>query len=83
MHMPKSNTFAYVCCMLLGVVFIYLGATGRFQDALGNIILAGVGVLMIIGYAIVIYRHLKEKKEQEKYPWQRLCGKTKLPAGRT
>ena len=66
MHMPKSNTFAYVCCMLLGVVFIYLGATGRFKDALGNIILAGVGVLMIIGYAIVIYRHLKEKKEQEK-----------------
>ena len=66
MHMPKSTTFAYVCCMLLGVVFCYLGATGRVQDALGNIILAGVGVLMIIGYAIVIYRHLKEKKEQEK-----------------
>ena len=66
MHMPKSNTFAYVCCMLLGVVLIYLGATGRFDDALGNIILIGVGVAMIIGYAIVIYRHLKEKKEQEK-----------------
>ena len=66
MHMPKSNTFAYVCCMLLGVVFIYLGATGRFGEALGNIILMGVGVLMIIGYAIVIYRHLKAKKEQEK-----------------
>lgn len=65
MHMPKSNTFAYLCCMLLGVVFIYLGATGRFQDALGNIILAGVGVMMVIGYAIVIYRHLKEKKEQD------------------
>ena len=27
MHMPKSNTFAYLCCMLLGAVFIYLGAT--------------------------------------------------------
>ena len=66
MHMPKSNTFAYVCCMLLGVVFIYLGATDRFGEALGNYILMGVGVLMIIGYAIVIYRHLKEKKEQEK-----------------
>ncbi len=66
MHMPKSNTFAYVCCMLLGVVFIYLGATDRFGEALGNYILMGVGVLMIIGYAIVIYRHLKAKKEEEK-----------------
>ena len=65
MHMPKSNTFAYICCMLLGVVFIYLGATGRFQDALGNIILAAVGVLMVIGYAIVIYRHLRGKEEKK------------------
>lgn len=66
MHMPKSNTFAYVCCMLLGVVFIYLGATNRFHEALGNIILMGVGVVMVIVYAIIIVRHLKEKKEQEK-----------------
>ena len=43
MHMPKSNTFAYICCMLLGVAVIYLGATGRFQDALGNIILMIIG----------------------------------------
>lgn len=66
MHMPKSNTFAYICCLLLGVAMIYLGATGRFQDALGNIILIIVGAAMIVGYAIVIFRHLKEKKEQEK-----------------
>ena len=66
MHMPKSNTFAYVCCMLLGVVFIYLGATNRFNDALGNIILAVVGAGMIVGYAIVIYRHLKQTKEEDK-----------------
>lgn len=66
MHKPKSNTFAYLCCLLLGAVLIYLGATNRFQDALGNMILVIVGVAMIVGYAIVIYRHLKEKKEQEK-----------------
>ena len=46
-----------MCSFLLG---------GFSLGTLGNIILAGVGVLMIIGYAIVIYRHLKEKKEQEK-----------------
>jgi len=66
MHMPKNNTFAFVCCMLLGAVLIYLGATSRFEDMLGNLILILVGVAMIIGYTIVIYRHLKEKKEQEK-----------------
>ena len=66
MHMPKSNTFAYICCMLLGVAVIYLGATGRFQDALGNIILMIIGAGMVVSYAIVIFRHLKEKKEQEK-----------------
>lgn len=66
MHMPKSNTFAYVCCMLLGIVLIYMGATNRFSDLLGNIILMIVGAAMIVGYAVVIYRHLKQKKEQEK-----------------
>lgn len=66
MHMPKSNTFAYICCMLLGVALIYLGAIGRFQDALGNIILMIIGAGMVVSYAIVIFRHLKEKKEQEK-----------------
>ena len=66
MHMPKSNTFAYICCMLLGVALIYLGAIGRFEDALGNYILMAVGAGMMVGYAVVIYRHLKAKKEQEK-----------------
>ena len=66
MHMPKSNTFAYLCCLLLGAALIYLGVTGRFQDALGNIILVIVGVAMMVGYAIVIFRHRKAKKEQEK-----------------
>ena len=32
MHMPKSNVFAYVCCMALGVVFIVLAVRGRFTD---------------------------------------------------
>ena len=66
MHMPKSNTFAYLCCMLLGVVFIYLGATGRFGAALGNLILMGVGAIMVVVYAILTVRHIREKKEQEK-----------------
>ena len=66
MHMPKSNTFAYICCMLLGVVFIYLGATGRFAEALGNLILMGVGAVMVVVYAILTVRHIREKKEQEK-----------------
>ena len=66
MHMPKSNTFAYICCMLVGVVFIYLGATGRFGEALGNIILMGVGAVMVVVYAILTVRHIREKKEQEK-----------------
>ena len=66
MHMPKSNTFAYICCMLLGVVFIYLGATGRFGEALGNLILMGVGAVMVVEYAILTVRHIREKKEQEK-----------------
>ncbi len=66
MHAPKSNTFAYICCMLLGVVFIILGLRDRFRDPLGNIILMFIGGLMVVGYAIVIYRHLKEKKEQNK-----------------
>ena len=66
MHMPKSNTVAYICCMLLGVVFIYLGATGRFGEALGNLILMGVGAVMVVVYAILTVRHIREKKEQEK-----------------
>ena len=66
MHMPKSNTFACICCMLLGVVFIYLGATGRFGEALGNLILMGVGAVMVVVYAILTVRHIREKKEQEK-----------------
>lgn len=66
MHMPKSNTFAYICCMLLGVVFIYLGATDRFGEALGNLILMGVGAVMVVVYAILTVRHIREKKEQEK-----------------
>ena len=66
MHMPKSNTFAYICCMLLGVVFIYLGATGRFGEALGNLILMGVGAVMVVVYAILTVRQIREKKEQEK-----------------
>ena len=66
MHMPTSTTFAYICCMLLVVVFIHLGASGRFGEALGNIILMGVGAIMVVVYAIIIVRHLKEKKEQEK-----------------
>ena len=66
MHMPKSNTFAYICCMLLGAVFIYLGATGRFGEALGNLILMGVGAVMVVVYAILTVRHIREKKEQEK-----------------
>ena len=66
MHMPKSNTFAYVCCMLLGVVFIYLGATGRFQDALGNIILGVIGAGMVVSGIVTIIRHLREQKEQNK-----------------
>ena len=66
MHMPKSNTFAYICCMLLGVALIYLGTIGRFEDALGNIILMIIGAGMVVSYAIVIFRHLKAKKEQEK-----------------
>ena len=65
MHMPKSNTFAYICCMLLGVVFIYLGATDRFGEALGNLILMGVGAVMVVVYAILTVRHIREKKEQE------------------
>ncbi len=65
MHAPKSNTFAYICCMLLGVVFIVLGARGRFSDPLGNIILIFLGGLMIVGYAIVIYRHLRDKKNKD------------------
>ena len=65
MHMPKSNTFAYLCCMLLGAVFIYLGATDRFGEALGNYILMAVGAGMMVGYAVVIYRHLKSKKDGE------------------
>ena len=52
--------------MLLGAVFIYLGATDRFGEALGNYILMAVGAGMMVGYAVVIYRHLKAKKEQEK-----------------
>ena len=48
MHMPKSNTFAYICCMLLGAVFIYLGATDRFGEALGNYILMAVGLACFV-----------------------------------
>ena len=66
MHMPKSNTFAYICCMLWGVACIYLGATGRFGEALGNLILMGVGAVMVVVYAILTVRHIREKKEQEK-----------------
>lgn len=65
MHAPKSNTFAYVCCMLLGVVFIVLALRGRFSEPLANIILGVIGAAMVVGYAIVIRRHLKQKKEGE------------------
>lgn len=63
MHAPKSNTFAYVCCMLLGVVFIVLALRGRFSEPLANIILGVIGAAMVVGYAVVIHRHLKQKKE--------------------
>ncbi len=62
MHAPKSNTFAYVCCLLLGVVFIVLALRGRFSEPLANIILGIIGAAMVVGYAIVIRRHLKQKK---------------------
>ncbi len=64
MHAPKNNIFAYVCCMLLGAVFILLGARSRFDEPLANIILAVVGAAMIIGYAVVIYRHLRSSRDQ-------------------
>lgn len=66
MHAPKSNTFAYVCCMLLGVVFIVLALRSRFDEPLANIILGVIGAAMVVGYAIVIRRHLKQKKEGER-----------------
>ena len=66
MHMPKSNVFAYVCCMALGVVFIVLAVRGRFTDPLGNIILGIIGAAMVVGYAVVIARQLRDKKNREK-----------------
>ncbi len=64
MHAPKNNVFAYICCMLLGAVFIFLGAQGRFTDALANIILMIIGGGMMVGYAVVIFRHLKARQQE-------------------
>ena len=66
MHMPKRNLFAYICATGLGACIILLAFRGQFDDLLGNIILGIIGAGMVVSYAIVIFRHLKAKKEQEK-----------------
>ncbi len=65
MHMPKRNLFAYICATLLGAVLIFLAVQQRFDDWLGNAILAIVGMMMIVSGIVVILRHIKAHREEK------------------
>lgn len=62
MHMPKRNLFAYICATFLGVCLLVLAWRQHFDQWLGNVILALIGIMMIASGVVTILRHIKARR---------------------